>query len=88
MNYTLGLFKDDLVPEDHPLVQEALSRLSEKEIFDRTFRMKRATELSFRHEELPLELQPRGESDVRYLRKHMVQIMRESEEQAKYERDK
>lgn len=76
------------MPEDHPLVQEAMSRLTEKEIFDRTFRMKRATELSFRHEELPLELQPRGESDVRYLRKHMVQILRENEEQKKYESEK
>jgi ubiquinol-cytochrome c reductase subunit 7 len=84
----LGLLKDDLIPEDHPVVQQALSRLTEKEIFDRTFRLKRATELSFRHEELPLELQPRAENDVRYLRKHMLQILRESAEQEKYESDK
>lgn len=29
-----GLLKDDLVPEDQPLVEEALRRLTEQEIFD------------------------------------------------------
>lgn len=80
-----GLFKDDLVPDDHPLVQEALRRLTEQELFDRNFRIKRANELHFRHETLPKEAQPTAKDDVRYLRKHMVQILKEEAEEQKYD---
>lgn len=81
-----GLLKDDLVPETHPVVQEALKRLSDKELYDRTFRLVRASELHFKHETLPKEHQPTTEEDVRYLRKHMLDIFREQAELQRYNR--
>ena len=57
----VGLLKDDLVPEDHPVIEEAMRRLTNKELYDRAFRHTRATELHFRHEILPKELQTKPE---------------------------
>lgn len=54
--FTTGLMKDDTIPEEHPLVLEAMKRLSDKELYERAFRQQRATELSFRQELLPKEL--------------------------------
>ena len=80
-----GLLKDDLASEDSLLVQEALKRLTEQEMFDRNFRIKRANELNFRHETLPKEKQPTAKDDIRYLRNHIIQVMKEELEKKKYE---
>lgn len=49
--------RDDLLPAENPVVQEALKRLSEKEAFDRTFRLRRAVQLHMTHQDLPLHEQ-------------------------------
>lgn len=49
----LGLFRDDIISENDPVIQEALKRLSDKEMFDRTFRLRRAIQLNLNHDVLP-----------------------------------
>jgi len=49
--------RDDLLPAENPVVQEALRRLNDKESFDRTFRLRRAVQLYMTHQELPVEEQ-------------------------------
>lgn len=53
----LGLFRDDIISENDPVIQEALKRLSDKEAFDRTFRLRRAIQLNLNHDVLPLSEQ-------------------------------
>lgn len=48
----VGLMRDDLLPAENPVVQEALKRISDKEAFDRTFRLRRAVQLYMSHSEL------------------------------------
>lgn len=45
--------RDDLIPEEHDVVYEALKRLTDKEMFDRTFRLRRAVQLNLTKETLP-----------------------------------
>lgn len=47
--------RDDLIPEEHEIVYEAMKRLSDKEMFDRTFRLRRAVQLNLTKEVLPPE---------------------------------
>lgn len=49
--------RDDLLPAENPVVQEAIKRLSDKESFDRTFRLRRAVQLYMNHEYLPAQEQ-------------------------------
>lgn len=49
--------RDDLLPSENPVVQEALKRISEKDAFDRTFRLRRAVQLHMTHSELPVHEQ-------------------------------
>lgn len=53
----LGLMRDDILPSENPVVQEAIKRLPDKEAFDRTFRLRRAIQLYMNHEELPVSQQ-------------------------------
>lgn len=46
--------RDDLLPSENVVVQEAIKRLSDKEAFDRTFRLRRAIQLHITHEDLPI----------------------------------
>jgi len=55
MSYALcfkGLFRDDIISENDPVIQEALKKLSDKEAFDRTFRLRRAIQLNLNHDVL------------------------------------
>ena len=54
---TAGLMRDDLLPSENPVVQEALTRISEKDAFDRTFRLRRAVQLYMTHSDLPVHEQ-------------------------------
>ena len=47
--------KDDLIPEEHDIVYEAMKRLTDKEMFDRTFRLRRAVQLNMVKETLCAE---------------------------------
>ncbi len=49
----VGLFRDDIISENDPVIEEALKRLSDKEMFDRTFRLRRAIQLNLNHDVLP-----------------------------------
>jgi ubiquinol-cytochrome c reductase subunit 7 len=57
----LGLFRDDIISENDPVIQEALKRLSDKEAFDRTFRLRRAIQLNLNHDVLPPSEQTKPE---------------------------
>ena len=56
-----GLFRDDIISENDPVIQEALKRLSDKEAFDRTFRLRRAIQLNLNHDTLPTSEQTKPE---------------------------
>ena len=45
--------RDDLIPEEHDVVYEAMERLTDKEMFDRTFRLRRAVQLNMTKDVLP-----------------------------------
>ncbi|RDA86164.1 hypothetical protein CP532_3043 [Ophiocordyceps camponoti-leonardi (nom. inval.)] len=51
----LGLKYDDLLEEEREAVQIALKRLTPKEAYDRVFRIRRSTQLSYQHKLLPRE---------------------------------
>ena len=51
----MGLRYDDLLIEESDRVQKAISRLPEKESYDRAFRLRQAAQLSVLHRELPKE---------------------------------
>lgn len=51
----MGLRYDDLLIEESDRVQKAISRLPEKEAYDRAFRLRQAAQLSVLHRELPKE---------------------------------
>ena len=57
----LGLFRDDIISENDPVIQEALKRLTDKEAFDRTFRLRRAIQLNLNHDTLPPSEQTKPE---------------------------
>ena len=59
-----GLFRDDIISENDPVIQEALKRLSDKEAFDRTFRLRRAIQLNLNHEVLPPSEQTKPEDVI------------------------
>lgn len=53
----LGLRRDDIISEEFPIVRAAIQRLTEKEAFDRAFRLRRAIQLHISGDRLPLEEQ-------------------------------
>ena len=57
----LGLFRDDIISENDPVIEEALKRLSDKEAFDRTFRLRRAIQLNLNHDVLSSNEQTKPE---------------------------
>ncbi|ROV94541.1 hypothetical protein VMCG_08204 [Cytospora schulzeri] len=63
----MGLRADDLIPEESPTVQTALARMSEKDRYDRIFRIRRAVQLSIAHKLLPKAEWTKAEEDTPYL---------------------
>ncbi|KAJ1729207.1 Cytochrome b-c1 complex subunit 7 [Coemansia sp. BCRC 34490] len=63
----LGLRYDDLLREETPIIQEAISRLSRDEIDARNFRHRRAFQLSLSHQELPSPQWTKPQDDYKYL---------------------
>eukprot|EP00842_Homolaphlyctis_polyrhiza_P004086 jgi/Hompol1/4679/HPOL_000801-RA len=76
----IGLRFDDLVPEEHPHIEEALRRLPPMEFQDRNFRFKRAFALSLAKTVLAKEEWTTAQTvshqllDVPYLRPIIAQI--------------
>lgn len=58
----LGLLKDDIIDDEHEVVQEAIRRLPENVQFDRMFRLKRAIQVHINRDVLPQEEWTRPEN--------------------------
>ncbi|KJE89843.1 hypothetical protein CAOG_01268 [Capsaspora owczarzaki ATCC 30864] len=80
-----GLFRDDLLSEDDPVVAEALRRLDPIEQDRRIFRMKIATQLSLQQQILPREQWTNSETEPRYLQGLIQTVAKEMAERKKFE---
>jgi len=76
----MGFKYDDLLVEENQDVQRALARLTPREQYDRAYRFKRASQASVLHKALPKEQWISPEEDVRYLKVHVEDIVKESQE--------
>ncbi|KAF8803536.1 14 kDa subunit of cytochrome bd ubiquinol oxidase [Phlegmacium glaucopus] len=75
-----GFKYDDLLVEETPDVQRALGRLTLKEQYDRAYRLKRASQASVLHAPIPKEQWIQPSEDVRYLKPHVVEVVKEENE--------
>jgi len=75
-----GFKYDDLLQEETPTVQRALTRLEPREYYDRSYRLKRASHASVLHAPLAKEEWTKAEDDVRYLLPHVHEVMKEDAE--------
>ncbi|KAH9483739.1 Cytochrome b-c1 complex subunit 7 [Psilocybe cubensis] len=81
MGYRKYGFKyDDLLCEENDQVQRALGRLTDREGYDRAYRLKRASHASVLHAPLPKEQWTPESDDVRYLAPHVEEVMKEENE--------
>jgi len=76
----LGLVYDDLLVEERPDVQRALTRLTPREAYDRAYRFKRASHASVLHKDLPKSEWINPDEDVRYLKPHVLEVVKEDQE--------
>ncbi|XP_071378132.1 cytochrome b-c1 complex subunit 7 [Centroberyx affinis] len=74
-----GLMRDDTIYEDSD-VKEAVRRLPENLYNDRTFRIKRALDLSMKHKILPEDQWTKYEEDIHYLTPYLAEVVRERKE--------
>ncbi|KAJ2834632.1 Cytochrome b-c1 complex subunit 7 [Coemansia furcata] len=68
---------DDLLREETPIIQEAISRLNREEIDLRNYRHRRAFQLSLSHQELPSPQWTKPEDDVQYLQPLIEEVSQE-----------
>jgi len=76
----MGLRYDDLLVEERPDVQRALQRLTPRETYDRSWRFKLASQSSVQHKDLPKEQWVTPEQDIRYLKHHVEEVVKEDTE--------
>ncbi|KAK0522815.1 Cytochrome b-c1 complex subunit 7 [Tilletia horrida] len=81
----VGLKYDDLIMEENDNVQKAIGRLSERESYDRAFRLRRAIQLSVIHRELPKEQWLNPAEDQRYLTPLVEEVNKEEDERAAWD---
>ncbi|KAI6028319.1 cytochrome b-c1 complex subunit 7 [Pisolithus orientalis] len=81
----MGLKYDDLQQEELPEVQRALGRLSQREYYDRSYRMKFAAHQSVLHKPLPKEQWLSAKDDARYLKPHIEDVLKEESERAAWD---
>ncbi|XP_028317341.1 cytochrome b-c1 complex subunit 7 [Gouania willdenowi] len=79
----LGLMRDDTIYEDSD-VKEALRRLPEPVYNDRTFRIKRALDLSMKQQILPKDQWTKYEEDCHYLTPYLEEVIRERKEKEEW----
>ncbi|KAH0505040.1 Cytochrome b-c1 complex subunit 7 [Microtus ochrogaster] len=79
----LGLMLDD-TPRETEDVKEAIRRLPEHLYNDRMFRIKRALDLSMRHQILPKEQWTKYEEDKFYLKPYLKEVIRERKEKEEW----
>ncbi|KAG8833907.1 Cytochrome b-c1 complex subunit 7 [Serendipita sp. 399] len=81
----VGLRYDDLLMEEREDVQKALSRLPEKEGYDRAFRMRRAFQCDLMRRQLPKDQWTKPEEDVRYLAPFIAEVAKENAEREEWD---
>jgi len=81
----VGLRYDDLLVEERPDVQRALTRLTPREHYDRAWRIKQASQASVKHINLEKEHWLKPEDDIRYLKPHVEDVVAEDMERAKWD---
>ncbi|PWN17854.1 putative ubiquinol--cytochrome-c reductase [Microstroma glucosiphilum] len=81
----MGLRYDDLLIEENDTAQKAISRLSERETYDRAFRLRQATQLSVLHRQLPKEQWVTPQEDRRYLNPLIEELRTEEQERAAWD---
>ncbi|CCA71584.1 probable ubiquinol--cytochrome-c reductase [Serendipita indica DSM 11827] len=81
----VGLRYDDLISEEREDVQKALSRLPDKESYDRVYRMRRAFQCDTMRRLLPKDQWTKPEEDVRYLTPYIREVEKEDTERAEWD---
>ncbi|GAA6024442.1 hypothetical protein JCM10207_005763 [Rhodosporidiobolus poonsookiae] len=81
----VGLKAEDLLLEENAVVQKALGRLSERESYDRAFRLRTASMASIAHQDLPKEQWVKPEDDKRYLKPFILEVEAENADRVKYD---
>lgn len=81
----MGLRYDDLQVEETSQVQRALARLTPREAYDRAYRMKLSLHQSMLHKDLPKDQWVPAEEDVRYLKPHIEEVLKEEAERAAWD---
>ncbi|BGO97996.1 Cytochrome b-c1 complex subunit 7, mitochondrial [Rhodotorula toruloides] len=80
-----GLRYDDILIEESAAVQKALGRLSEREAYDRAYRLRVASMCAIAHQELPKAEQVKPEEDVRYLKPLVEEVEAEEAERCAFD---
>ncbi|GAA5823914.1 hypothetical protein JCM3770_000338 [Rhodotorula araucariae] len=80
-----GLRYDDLVIEESASVQKALGRLSERDAYDRAFRLRTASMCAIAHEELPKAQWVKPSEDVRYLKPIIQEVEAEDADRSAFD---
>ncbi|RKP00757.1 hypothetical protein CXG81DRAFT_26541 [Caulochytrium protostelioides] len=73
----LGLKSDDMLPDEDPIAQEALRRLSPQEVHERHFRFSRVLAIDAWHDTLPEQYWIKPHEDTPYLSSLIEQIKKE-----------
>ncbi|PWO00740.1 putative ubiquinol--cytochrome-c reductase [Tilletiopsis washingtonensis] len=81
----VGLKYDDLIIEEDGKVQKALSRLSERESYDRAARLRAAFQYSVLHRDAPKEQWLSAEDDKRYLTPKIEEIESQEKERSDWD---
>lgn len=81
----MGLKYDDLIPEENDTMQRALGRLSDKEAYDRAFRIRTAMQCSMTHHLLPQDRWVTEQDDVRYITPLADELHKEAMERAEFD---
>ncbi|BFZ57024.1 Cytochrome b-c1 complex subunit 7, mitochondrial [Savitreella phatthalungensis] len=81
----MGLKYDDLIPEENDTMQRALGRLSDREAYDRAFRLRNAQQLSLQHQLLPQDKWIKESEDTRYVTPLADEIHNEAIERAEFD---
>ncbi|KAH7003258.1 cytochrome b-c1 complex subunit 7 [Fusarium venenatum] len=76
----MGLKYDDLLEEENETAQAALKRLSNRESYERIYRIRRAVQCSYQHKLLPKDQWTTSASDKPYLQPLMEEVAAEKAE--------
>jgi len=81
----MGLKYDDLLTEEHDIAQKALGRMSERDSYDRIYRLKRGHQLACIHQILPKSEWTKQEEDNRYLTPVIAELEAEAREREDFD---